>query len=145
MSSTCESKKNLHYSVTLINQSDYDVYLCMPSTSFYGEYIDDVKYLKCNLNRFYILEKNSTEEYQPFNYSIERELGSSQVLDWYFVSSKHYNAPLVFYDCDSISIKNDILAHYQLALEDLRQMNWTVVYPPSEEMKNMKMYAPYEK
>jgi len=34
------------------------------------------------------------------------------------------------YNCDSISNYVPILHCYQLKLEDLQRMNWTVVYPP---------------
>lgn len=66
--------------------------------------------------------------YRPFNGKIEKELGKSGVLEFYLVNPSHYNEANVFYDCDSISIKNDILMHYKLTLKDLESMNWEVVY-----------------
>ncbi len=123
MSSTCK-KDNNHFYITIQNQSDNDVYLCGLATNFEG---------KCTLHRFSIIEKNSTLEYCPFNNSIEKSLRGGGVLEFYLVNPNHYNAHNVFYDCDSIPIKNDILKHYQLTLEDLQQMNWTVEYPPEEQ------------
>lgn len=120
MSSSCEKR---NYYIILKNQSDNDIYLCRLSTNFEGN---------CSLGRDGILEKNSIFEWKPYNFSIERSLGGGGVLDFYFVNPNHYDELYVFYDCDSIPIKNDILRHYQLTLEDLQRMNWTVIYPPEE-------------
>ena len=39
-------------------------------------------------------------------------------------------------------IRNDykILKRYDLSIEDLERLNYTVTYPPTEEMKGIKMY-----
>jgi hypothetical protein len=39
--------------------------------------------------------------------------------------------------------KNLILQRYDLSLQDLQQLNWQISYPPSELMKDMKMYPPF--
>ena len=36
-----------------------------------------------------------------------------------------------------------ILKRYDLSLGDLTTLNFTIPYPPDEEMKDMKMYPPY--
>jgi len=43
----------------------------------------------------------------------------------------HY-ASMFNFNCDSIRKYVPILYRYQLKLEDLQRMNWTVVYPPEE-------------
>ena len=123
LSSTCQSDDNSHSYITLKNQSENDICLCLLFTNVEG---------KCTLSRGGILEKNSIFEWNPFNFSIERSLRGGGVLEFYLVNPNHYNEHNVFYDCDSIPIKNDILKHYRLTLEDLRQMNFTVVFPPEE-------------
>ena len=35
-----------------------------------------------------------------------------------------------------------VLARYDLTLEDLERLNWTIYYPPNEKMKGIKMYYP---
>jgi hypothetical protein len=42
-------------------------------------------------------------------------------------------------------VRNDykILKRYDLSLQNLQLLNYTISYPPSEKMKNMKMYPPY--
>jgi hypothetical protein len=49
-------------------------------------------------------------------------------LDIYIIDSDEYNEPSVFYDCDSIAIKNRILKQYTLTLDDLKQSNFTITY-----------------
>jgi hypothetical protein len=36
-----------------------------------------------------------------------------------------------------------ILKRYDLSLQDLQNLDWQISYPPTEEMKDMKMYPPY--
>jgi len=45
-------------------------------------------------------------------------------------------------------IKNEyhhVLKRYDLSLPDLQRLKWEVFYPPTEAMKDMKMYPPYGK
>ena len=37
-----------------------------------------------------------------------------------------------------------VLKRYDLSLEDLQRLNWQVTYPPTEAMKDVKQYPPYE-
>lgn len=45
--------------------------------------------------------------------------------------------------CDTIRKYVPVLQRYQLKLEDLQRLNWTITYPPTEAMRNVKMYPPY--
>lgn len=36
-----------------------------------------------------------------------------------------------------------ILKRYDLSLKDLKQLNWTVTYPPGDSMKDVKQFPPY--
>jgi hypothetical protein len=47
------------------------------------------------------------------------------------------------YDWNEISIDYKILKRYDLSLFDLQSLNWTVTYPPTEDMKSIKQYPPY--
>jgi hypothetical protein len=121
MSSTCQNGNDSHFYITIKNQSDKDMILAY--TSHYKG--------MCALSRKEIIEKNSVFEYRPYNWSIERVLGrgSETVLELYFVNPDKFNEPADLYDCDSIPIKNDILRHYKLTLEDLERSNFTITYP----------------
>lgn len=116
--SNCENEDNNHLYITLKNNSDYDIYLCNLFTNS-G---------KCNLSKGGIIKKNSSLEYSPYNGEIESRLRDGKALEFYLVDPTHYNEHNIFYDCDSITIKNNILMHYKLTLDDLKRLNWEVVY-----------------
>lgn len=42
-------------------------------------------------------------------------------------------------------IYNTVIQRYDVSLQDLQWLNWKISYPPSEEMKNIKMYPPYNR
>ncbi|MDL2308064.1 hypothetical protein LJC68_02095 [Bacteroidales bacterium OttesenSCG-928-B11] len=121
VSSTCENGNDTHYYIIIQNQSDKDIDMCSRS------YIPFENL--CALIPEAVIKANSKFEFQPFNSSIEKSMETSSVLELYFINNRQAQG---FYDCDSIYIKNDILAYYTLTLDDLRRMNWTVVYPLEE-------------
>ncbi|BEG99282.1 hypothetical protein [Bacteroides sedimenti] len=43
----------------------------------------------------------------------------------------------------STHINNTIIQRYDLSLQDLQDANWTLTYPPSPNMKVIKMWPPY--
>ena len=47
------------------------------------------------------------------------------------------------YTWDEVRQNYKILQRYDFSLQDLRLLNYTIPYPPTMEMKNMKMYPPY--
>ena len=57
---------------------------------------------------------------------------------------------IYFFSYDTIAIVSweevvkeyKVLARYDLTLEDLERLNWTIYYPPNEKMKEIKMYYP---
>jgi len=124
MFSNCKNYYDSPSYITIHNQSDNDIYLCLLFTNWEGE---------CTLDRGgSTLKKNSIFEWQPFGFSIERSLRGGGILEFYFVNPNHYNEHHVFYACNLITVKNEILMHYRLTLEDLQRMNWMIVYPPEE-------------
>lgn len=50
----------------------------------------------------------------------------------------------MFEPCDVILQNVPILATYNLTLEDMQKLNWTITYPPTEEMIGMDIYLPNE-
>lgn len=50
-------------------------------------------------------------------------------LDIYIVDPILYNDPMVFYSMDSIEIKNKVLKHFCLSIDDMRKANFVVTYP----------------
>lgn len=47
------------------------------------------------------------------------------------------------YDWETIRAEYNILVRYDLSHTDLKKMEWYIYYPPTEAMKDMKMYPPY--
>lgn len=48
------------------------------------------------------------------------------------------------YSWDEVREGYKILQRYDLSLKDLQKLDWSVTYPPSPEMKDMKMFPPYK-
>ena len=51
---------------------------------------------------------------------------------------------LANYDWATIRQEYKILVRYDLSRNDLAKLGWRFYYPPIEEMKDMKMYPPYD-
>jgi hypothetical protein len=47
-------------------------------------------------------------------------------------------------DRDTIIKNYMLLQRYDLTIEDLQRLNWQITYPPSEAMRDVKMYPPYK-
>ena len=118
LSFSCENGENEHDYITIHNQSNSDVFLCLLFTDVHN---------KCNLSSGGTIEKNSILKWNVYKESIEQNLKGAKSLEFYLVDPNHYNDK-VFYDCDSIGIKNNILKYYKLTLSDLKKMNWEVIY-----------------
>ncbi len=72
---------------------------------------------------------HSTYNFKPYGTYIEDHLAYTYPLEVYIIDTSKYNTPYVFYDCDSIAIKNDILKYFSLTLDDLKQSDFTITYP----------------
>lgn len=119
LSSSCEKNEDRHSYINFTNQSEKDVIFGLRSTNFEQN---------CCLNGSKVM-KNNSYAWRPYNSYIEDNLNSNAPLDIYIIDSDKYNSPNVFYDCDSIAIKNRILKQYTLTLDVLKQSNFTITYP----------------
>ncbi|MBO9614219.1 MAG: hypothetical protein J7619_16055 [Dyadobacter sp.] len=61
-------------------------------------------------------------------YCWEQELVRGRTAEMYVIDSGKFNTGTGFYDCDSLPIKNKVLKHYELTLDDLKKANFTIVY-----------------
>ena len=59
----------------------------------------------------------------------EKKLINGVNFEFYVVDPVKYNTTNVFYNCDSIEVKNKILKRYSLTLDDLKKSNYTIHYP----------------
>jgi len=119
MSTTCKNEgEDCHRKITIINKSNQDIR--------FGRNFKDPSN-KCVLSLM-ILKPDSIYEMR-LRECYESRLANGRTEEIYFVDPNHYNDLNIFYSCDSIEIKNTVLKHYVLTLEDLRKMNWIVTYP----------------
>jgi|ERR1035437_5917414 hypothetical protein len=59
----------------------------------------------------------------------EDDLANGETQELFIVDLAKFNVPYIFYDCDSIEIKNKILGHYKLTIDSLRKYNFIINYP----------------
>lgn len=118
IASTCE-KEDCHYHITYKNESNKEVIFGISVPNSEGKCTIDGK----------LIEVDSTFKYYPFNGCIDTRLrGNTSPLEVYVVNPEDYK-PNGYYDCDSISIKYDILKKYTLTYEYLKQRDFTITYP----------------
>jgi hypothetical protein len=117
-SSTCNrANENCHYDIIIINHSDYNVICGIVSNGIYGCRIDGE-----------VIQPDNSFKYRPFNGCIEDRLFTGYNEHIYIVDTSLYNIPNVYYFCDSIEMKNKILKHYILSLDDLINNNFTIIF-----------------
>jgi hypothetical protein len=114
----CKKDKDCHREITIINKSNQDVIRAfnMKNTSN-----------NCNLSGSIIKSGDSYK--QDSRECWENVVSDTKPYDLYIIDTAKYNAPTIFYSCDSIEIKNKVLKHYVLTLDDLKKNNFTVTYP----------------
>ncbi len=66
---------------------------------------------------------------QDMNFCWEEILANGSSMEFYIVNPNGYNNTLEYYDCDSVSIHNDVLMHFELNLSELQATNFIVTYP----------------
>ncbi len=114
--SSCKEK--CHRKLTIVNNSQDSIIVADIYHNGFGKY---------KLGYRLGLSKNSEESY-VYRHCMESEF-SSKNLNFYIVDPNYFNAPQVFYSYDSINIKNRVLKHYDLKLDDLKNNNFTITYP----------------
>ena len=136
-----DDTENCHYSITVINDSNFNIYYDIyPDTT--GTYqspnglISNATYHKVNSHDNKKYRSRSCLEYM-FTKGTSFYDGSFGLLD-----------SLRIYIFDAIELEQELkfktLKRYDLTLEDLRKLDWTVTYPPTEAMKDITMHPPYE-
>jgi len=127
----CPKNEVRHYYVTIINKSKIEI-----GFQDYRNYEDTFFYCQPNGGYPYIQRVSS-------NSSVELVVPASELSYWeqYINKGQTINIFItdanVFYEywqqpCDTIRKYVPILHRYQLTLQDLQRMDWTVVYPPEE-------------
>jgi hypothetical protein len=123
---SCDWNPYNHYSIKIKNNSNSVVYSIYKPV-LYPHSKEQIKVESKQINDLFCGDQLGWEEYI-------RKI-SSDTLVIYFSYSE-------FIDNDTVN--NNYEQEYDLTLEDLNSLKWTVSYPPDEKMKNMKMYPPYK-
>jgi hypothetical protein len=115
---TCKKNADCHKKIIIKNNSNQSI---IPSFKFINP--DN----KCILSGSTI---NSGEIFEDERKECwEIKISSSNYYELYIVDPSNYNSPNEFYSCDSIELRNTILKHYVLSLEDLKNNNFIITYP----------------
>ena len=127
-----------HYHIRFTNTSNYDTYircgLKHPDTSL-------ATMQEVTVPAWHLKTEAHSTNYDALTYrttyeSIFRTHDTLMV----FV----FNADTVeSYDWEQVQNNYMIAQRYDLALNDLYQLNWQLTFPPSKEMRNIKMWPPY--
>ena len=129
----CDDSKSDDYNVYVKNASGQDIYACCgyfyPDTTFQRyiykpEIKNNSKNIALPYNRVFVLRPEIRED----------------TLSVFIISSDAMEK------CSWNDIASDynILCRYDLSSQDILQLDYTIPYPPSPAMKDMKMYPPYE-
>jgi hypothetical protein len=127
----------------VINQENYSIkaYLAFGYYDFSPSAYPDTT---LPINNYIGMSKVEPNEKQLVWESVNREdLVKSLPLDTLSVFIFHADT-LNKYTWAEVRNGYKILKRYDLSLQNLQLLNYTIPYPPSEKMKNMKMYPPYE-
>ena len=118
--STCKKEgSDCHYNLTVLNNTN-DTIIC--ALKFYNYY--DL----CQIGGP-IIEPNGSFSFTNSRSCWENRLSDGRSQEFYIVDPNHYDTSGVFYDCDSIEMKNTVLKHYILTLEDLQNNDFGISYP----------------
>ncbi len=107
-----------HYTMYFKNESQDTVLLAMMV------YMDSL----CKLDMGTRIFPDSTIDYN-LGSCWEDRFHAGRSPEVFFVDPGHFNAPYVFYSCDSIFYKNTVLSHKILQLEELQRNGFVVTYP----------------
>jgi hypothetical protein len=126
-SSKCK-KDECNYTIEIRNNSPQNIISAIPVLGF-GKPIPDTNEVpKCRLSGEEI-KMGEFYKYRPYHNCIENRLSDGSVEEIYIVDPNNFNNPNELYSCDSIELKNTILKHYVLSLEDLKNSNFIITYP----------------
>lgn len=142
LANTCDKEhENYHKTIEIINNSDKAVY-----AYFNRSYPDTLAFTgipsssEPSIYKIESYKRNKTALWQNTFWEVsfkDRRLIPSDTLMIFIVDAK-------LWESNTVHLNNTIIQRYDLSLRDLQQVNWILNYPPSENMKNIKMYPLYK-
>lgn len=142
MASTCNKEDEFHHkTIEITNNSEKAIYayfgFAYPDTlDFFGVPSSS----EPSIYKIETQESNTSALWQRTFWEIifkdERDIPSDTLMVFIL------DAELL--ESETGHINNTIIQRYDLSLRDLQRTNWKLAYPPSENMKSIKMYPPYK-
>jgi hypothetical protein len=137
-SNTCrDDNKNCHDRIVFINTTNKTLYIVWDDTTILSKYNGNPY---SNWNKALPNGENNTGLFNMSNgrsYCYENTLNDTLHI---FIFEDNV---LATYTWQEVVDNYMVLQRYDLNLTDLQQLNWQISYPPSEAMKDIKMYPPY--
>jgi hypothetical protein len=117
--STCHREgPDCHHNIIFRNGSKALIIYALPFTDLNG----------CILENHFNADPGEEFALDLPRYCWEQELAKGKTAELYVIDPAKFNEGFRFYDCDSIPIKNKVLKHYKLTLDDLKRNNFTITY-----------------
>jgi len=117
----CKTKKNCHRTAKIRNDSGQSIIYAF----LYHSVSDNSK---CSLDGTEI-KPGETYEWRQGKDCLENVYDNAN-WEFYLINPNQFvNEKYKEYACDSIPIKNLVLKHYVLTLDDLKNTNFTIAYP----------------
>jgi len=143
MAITCKDEdENHHRTIRFINNSDKSIYIIgsvdYPDTlSISGMSGGGLSDPTCNKVHPNTVNTCSLwdRDFWEINFKHEIFMPSDTLMVYVF------DAELL--ESRTTHVRNTIIRRYDLSLQDLQYLNWTLTYPPSPKMSTIKMHPPY--
>jgi hypothetical protein len=138
---SCESGG--HHEISFVNNSNRDIYVDWDS--LYPDTTRAQWYLMVSNAKSYKILSNNTS---MSALSVDKDSWENT---FQHISS---DTVMIFvYDAHALEANQGhsgqlydfVIQRYDLSLQDLQRLNWTLTYPPSSNISGMKMYPPYGK
>jgi hypothetical protein len=82
---------------------------------------------RCNIDGW-TLRSGETYEKRAYKGCIEDNMPDGSTYEIYIVDPLQFAGNTVFYQCDSLEIKNKILKRFNMTLQELKSNNFTMIY-----------------
>ncbi|MCQ2282039.1 MAG: hypothetical protein MJZ99_05390 [Bacteroidales bacterium] len=138
MTCSCDTDDEQHHRISFYNGSAYNVFVAKsydyPDTSLW--HTQNVMTLGWNLE---VGAHNYNNEALISRGSYESKFISMDTLIVFVFNSDTLSSR----GWDYVKDHNNVTQRYDLSLSNLRNLNWRIAFPPTEEMRNIKMWPPY--
>ena len=128
----CPNNDDGHRYITFVNKSEREI--ACQKFCISGHVTNEDMLFQCSMPAVGI-SSDSSYNFRSLGYSgweAEFTTGGLSYAQFLVMDAELYDKYIKPPNCDTIRKYVPILHRYQLKLEDLQRMNWTVVYPPEE-------------